>query len=155
MCACRHPPPRSLPICTCSPVDCLDRSFSAIRVPRRLSVYMERCMLDPKKRNAHSTTAHPEITHLQHVEMADRALAKNSLVHGCQTLDDVAPVNNTFSGKVFGPGLNVGTICFPSKGTDAEGDCQIWCLFGSPQASNPLLLLARRPRRNGPDWCLN
>jgi hypothetical protein len=82
-------------------------------------------MLDTKKRSAHHMAAHPEITHLRHVEMADRALAKNSLVHGCQTLDEVAPVNKTFSGQFDDPGRNTGTICFPSKGTDAEGDCQL------------------------------
>jgi hypothetical protein len=109
----RAPYSCSLSICTCSPEGCSDRTLSAVLRLRRMSVYMERHMLEPKKRNAHSTTAHPEITHLWHVEMADRALAKNSLVHGCHTLDEVAPVSKTFSGKSYDPEQNASSGCFP------------------------------------------
>jgi hypothetical protein len=76
--------------------------------------YMERYMLDPKKRKAHRMTAHPEITHLRHVEMADRALAKCSLLDGCQTLDEVAPANKNFFGKFYDPGRDAGTMYFSS-----------------------------------------
>lgn len=84
--------------------------------------YMERYMLEPKRRNAHRTTANPEITHLRHTEMVTRALLRASLQHGCQGLDELAPVGRDKSAPLYDPqaAAHPGSEHFPSKGTPVD-----------------------------------
>jgi hypothetical protein len=71
--------------------------------------YLERYMLDPKARNAHRTTDHPEITHMRHTELADLALACFSLLPGCQTLDQLAPRRRERRGLFHDPDVGLST----------------------------------------------
>jgi hypothetical protein len=79
-------------------------------------LYMERYMLEPKRRNAHRTTLNPEITHLRHTECVQRALAKCALEHGCQQLHHLAPTKAYAVGFLYDPDVGQFRANFPNKG---------------------------------------
>jgi hypothetical protein len=89
--------------------------------------YMERYMLEPKRRNAHRTTANPEITHLRHTEMPERALLRCAVQYGCKSLDDLAPTEWDRAGgnELYDPAPKVLLPRFPSKGTRVEADAEV------------------------------
>jgi hypothetical protein len=81
--------------------------------------YMERYMLEPKRRNAHRTTAQPEVTHLRHVEMPRRALSRSAVQYGCKSLQELVPASSArhvvhkhlYDCKIVPP-------FFPNKGSE-------------------------------------
>jgi hypothetical protein len=92
--------------------------------------YMERYMLEPKRRNAHRTTANPEITHLRHTEMPRRALSRCAIQFGCKSLQQLAPVGRSAEGKFYDPSKE--PPYFPNKGVEVDltdGEAAIFLQF--------------------------
>jgi hypothetical protein len=111
-----------------------------------IEYYLERYMLDPKARNAHRTTANPEITHLKHTELADRALASCSIVHGCQTLDELVPVRTVYHGMLYDPDAGSSVPHFPTKGASSlVDDAATWNAFAD--------FVCQHPNVAGEDYC--
>jgi hypothetical protein len=88
--------------------------------------YVERYMLEPKKRNAHRNTARPEITHLRHSEMCRRGLSRCAVKYGCRPLQCLPQQSRNRKEFLYDPGVEYSPPHFQFKGSivqqsDEEG----------------------------------